>query len=113
MKRRGLLLLGAAWCGTARAATPAQALLDLFDDPATARLLGRAYLASLANPPSAEALTQSVWQDLPGPAPLREQVANLIHRDFEAGRLACADGWLLAHTEAQLCALAALMTPTG
>ena len=109
MTRRGILLLGAAWCGAARAASPAQALLDLFDDPARAHAIGRAYLAGLAHRPAAEALARSVWQDLAGPGPVRSQVADLVRRDFAAGRIECADGWLLARTEARLCALAALM----
>ena len=115
-RRLFMLLLAASGCGGtvasggrgATAAAPARVLLDLFGRPARVQSLGRAYLASLKQPPSAAALAGAVWQELDGVGTLRAQVADLVRRDFAAGRIACANGWLLSHTEARLCALAAL-----
>jgi hypothetical protein len=115
--RRLLLLLLAASGGGgaaasrgrgAMAAAPARALLELFDRPARVQALGRAYLAGLQRPPSAAALARAIWQELDGAGPLRARVADLVRRDFAAGRVASANGWLLSQTEARLCALAVL-----
>ena len=108
MKRRALLLGAPAACALPTPRPARAALLDLFDDPARARALGRAYLATLPTPPSADALTAAVTAGLPGTVRLRTEIAALIRADYAAERIECLDGWLLSRTEARLCAIAAL-----
>ncbi len=106
MNRRTLLLGLSAACALPAPRSARAALLDLFDDPARARGLGRAYLATAAT--DANALAVAVMAGLPGTGRLRTEVATLIRADYAAGRIECVDGWLLSRTEARLCAIAAL-----
>lgn len=85
---------------------------------ASARAVGRAYLAAhpaeadrerlvrtlVAEPATARALLAT----RPDPAALGEALAQAIRGDFLARRMVKVDGWLLARTEARLCALACL-----
>lgn len=85
---------------------------DFFPDLASARRIGRRYLASLpssldknailgASPALAKAIEASPQVRA---ALLRRSVAE----DFRRGDVAIVDGWVLSASEARLCALAAL-----
>ncbi len=97
-------------------------LLGVFSRPESAAIVGRRYLERYpmeadpvrllaaiegrlrraAGPPSLPPL------DRIGKAQLDRHIAAAVARDFEDGRMAEVEGWLLAETEARLCALAAL-----
>jgi hypothetical protein len=106
MNRRTLLLGLSAACALPAPRSARAALLHLFEDPARARPLGRAYLATVTT--DADALAAAVTAGLPGSGRLRTEVAALIRADYAAGRIECLNGWLLSRTEARLCAIAAL-----
>ena len=108
MRRRAVMAGALALCAVGEPADPAGALLALFTDRERARRLGRAYLAGLGELPSAAALADTIWRDLPAGGSMRAQVAALVRDDFAEGRLECVEGWLLSRTEARLCGLAAL-----
>lgn len=72
--------------------------------PEDVALIGERYLVGRPEEASVEALSAAV--DLPGGG--TEDFAALrrrIHREFDAGEVARVDGWVLALTEARLCAL--------
>ena len=46
-------------------------------------------------------------------ARLTRYVTAAVSRDFEDDRMTAVEGWLLAETEARICALAALVAPRG
>ena len=80
-----------------------------------ALVVGRGYLATLASRPTASDLATLVFGAVPVGASV--DVGSLIARvrerrnqDFLDGSLVTVDGWLLAATEARLCALAVLAT---
>jgi hypothetical protein len=115
------LVSGALWLGRSFgfAAVPeadekaaAASLLDaLFRDRASARAIGRSYLA-LAAPPEEQSIAGLLRALFPagvGDArALESHVAAAVRRDFAAGRVVTIGGWMLCRTEARLCALAAL-----
>jgi hypothetical protein len=106
MKRRTLLFAAPSVWALPAVASDRAALLALFENPARARALGEAYLATVAA--DADALAAAVMVALPGTGRLRTEVAALIRSDYAAGRIECLDGWLVSVTEARLCAIAAL-----
>jgi len=108
MKRRALLLGIPAACALPAPRPARAALLDLFDNPARATALGRAYLATFPTAPDADALAAAVMDGIPASPDLRQAVAARIRADYAASRIECLDGWLLSRTEARLCAIAAL-----
>jgi hypothetical protein len=82
-------------------------------DDATVEL-GRTYLrmepgesdqATLARLIAAPELGSST---LPGPEAIRRLVARQVQEDFDRSDVVSVRGWLLARTEARICALAAL-----
>jgi soluble lytic murein transglycosylase-like protein len=111
MNRRGFLI--AAW---ASALVPALAGgasgAELFSDPGAAARLGARYLAALA--PSrrrGETIAAlALARGVAGMAPRsrRAQIAAAIRRDFAEGAIVTIDGWMLARSEARLCASAYL-----
>jgi hypothetical protein len=83
----------------------------------SARAIGREYLRLVPAEASAAALAARVVERLPGGSRtvdaasddrLRELLLGATLEDFEALRTVELHGWLLARTEARLCALAAL-----
>lgn len=81
------------------------------------RALGRAYLRTTPQERDATAL---VWLLLPdraerarfsrmSEAERREALRARVREDFRAGRVTQVEGWVLARTEARLCALRALV----
>lgn len=90
--------------------------LDLslvFADPASARSIGRRYLAQYPERSSRSRLLAEL--DLPAARPAAPGRAGLIEwieqaqqRDFAEGRTVVVNNWVLSRTEAALCALSAL-----
>ncbi len=96
---------------------PAQALVEALDRPESARLVGLRVLAALPDP-SRDALVA----ELAAAAGLAVEAVPAIDRsllrsrldaaraaDFRRGDTVRVQGWVLASTEARLCALAALL----
>ena len=85
----------------------------LFGDPAAARRLGQRYLMTHPDERSAVRL----WaRELAGArrscgtaSGLRRAVAQRRERDLQDGVVAIVDGWVLARTEARVCALLAVL----
>ncbi len=86
-----------------------RALSGLFTALPSARAIGAAYLRSCADD-GLDAATLAA--ELPAEVTmtvLRETVAARVRDDFANARVVNVDGWLLARTEARLCALAYLV----
>ena len=103
-----------------RGTTDEDCLLSLFRDPESAATVGRRFLDLHPQRASTVLLVDELTaQIVPEGVPLagfppREIVARTskrIQRDFEEDRVVELDGWVLAHTEVSLCALAALENP--
>ena len=78
-------------------------------DVATGWALGRAHLAAGADPAALHARFRALAASGPrGLADLRALVAAATAEDLERGEVALVDGWVLARTEAEILALAAL-----
>jgi hypothetical protein len=131
MKRRTFvavlpcLLAGFAWPGGARsrpsaprtAEPPSQpleeALVRLFSRPADARAVGACYLRDYPERCDRRRLLAEVGLD-PPPASvrdgssLRRHLRELQQRDFVDGNTVVVNRWILARTEASLCALVTL-----
>jgi hypothetical protein len=116
--RRGILarlgmaggLLGGLLLPRVAGARPAGHLAALHDLDA-ARRIGRAYLAD--HPGEADAAVLTTWLDqaLGKPASVpaaRAALRRAVRDDMRGGRSVVVDGWVLALTEARLCALAGL-----
>ena len=109
--------------GVARAAHTAgarsAALLALEVDRASAREIGRAFIAtsSAALAPESLARRIEIAHGLPDPArgaqAGRAWLAAAVRRDFECERTVVLDGWVLARTEVELCALHQLAASGG
>lgn len=86
------------------------ALAGLLADPAAARELGKAYLRTAPNTATID--MQTLLRELSNPrtpaAPLARHLARRVEDDFEHGNTALVGGWLLARTEAAVCAMLAL-----
>lgn len=100
--------------GAGRASAVPDGLADFFGAPASAAVLGRAYLKTVPNHRDANYLA-ALLDELPeaahGPAArgdLRRALARCRVADFAAGRTVAVDGWILARSEARLCAAVAL-----
>lgn len=131
MKRRSFLTL-LAWMGGLGLLRPGRAvdelrktaeeplgmrLADLLTDQRSAAAVGRAYLRSAPHERNPHLLVQAIAASRPelrrnlaaSDVPrLRAWLSQALREDFEQGRLVEVDGWILAETEARLCALAAL-----
>ncbi|MGH3092968.1 MAG: hypothetical protein ACRDOG_11685 [Gaiellaceae bacterium] len=127
--RRRTFLLGAAGAGVSAlwgsarlwpfAQTPVSAgerLAGLIDHE-SARVIGREYLRLVPGEASAATLAARVVERLPGGSRavdaasddrLHELLLGVTLEDFEGLRTVELHGWVLARTEARLCALAAL-----
>jgi hypothetical protein len=129
MRRRTFLLaagaLGAslAWRGLGSppvfgtAAGGSERLAALLRHEESACAVGRTYLRAVPADASAAVLTARVAERLPGglravdtvsDGRLRELLARAVTEDFRELRTVEVQGWVLAQTEARLCALAAL-----
>ena len=83
-------------------------LTHFFRHPNSARHVGQAYLR--LNPEEADLshLLEILGANTAQP-PLRPMLLAQLRQDFEAGRMVNVQGWMLAQTEARLCAVAALL----
>jgi hypothetical protein len=113
-RRRLLGLLGAAallscWRPAAAGSSLQDALADLLGDPATARALGRAYLAGDGRREAGVRALATELDSLPAePKTLRHTIAAASRRDYAGDRIVVVDGWVMPETEARVCALMAL-----
>ena len=107
----------AFFAGCGRESGLARSLSAFFADPASARAVGREYLAlSLDETDAASVLERLAgthlreWEALAASDPERlVRALRLQHRgDFAYERVVAIRGWVLSQTEARLCALAAL-----
>lgn len=107
----------------ARAAHTAEArctaLLAVEVDRASAREIGRQFFASSSARLTPESLARriEIARGLPDPACGARAglawLATAVRRDFECERTVALDGWVLARTEVELCALHHLATSRG
>lgn len=90
----------------------ASLLMDVIPDRQSAAAVGQAYLET--NPAARSASLRLARQLLAGPAASREALRQTLRarcaRDFEGGNTIFVRGWLLAETEAQVAALAVLLS---
>jgi len=137
LSKRGFLQLLAAFAALGRAAfarrgeaampvaattEPANLVLAMFSDPASAAMVGQQYLNRFPDEANADRLVQLLERRVraaPGSADggsvthLSESgfagdLQAAVRLDFQEGRTIDLDGWILARTELRLCALAAL-----
>jgi hypothetical protein len=86
-----------------------------FSDAVAARAVGNAYLASNPRERDGRRLVarlraaSSDWSRVRRSDDVRRLAAVEVRRDYEAGRIANAGGWMLSLTEARLCGLAVLV----
>jgi hypothetical protein len=86
-----------------------RALSSLFSALPSARAIGAAYLRSCpADGLDAETLATALPTGL-NVTELRSAIAAGVRDDFANARVVTVDGWMLAVTEARLCALACLV----
>ena len=125
IKRRGVLLAIAAAlipgsldgiCWLHRFGAPKTLAEAMFSDLATARMIGTRYLIQAAHECDAAVLTAELPAGCAAPPASLHSVADMRKlidaqrtRDFATGDTVIIDGWILARTEARLCALTALM----
>jgi hypothetical protein len=88
-------------------------LLALFTDPWCAYSIGTAFARTMPEAArSADLLAAAFLTEQPAAFAtideLRASILMQIHGDFAEGRVVNVDGWLLAVTEARLCALVTL-----
>jgi hypothetical protein len=89
---------------------------DLLPHAPAARMIGERYLATAPEERSASRLAAALFGSMPPKtradagalSRLRQAVDARRRHDFACGDTVILDGWLLARTEARLCALAAL-----
>jgi hypothetical protein len=114
--------LGIAWSiGTKTlthsAASPEQIQADLatlLQYQASAKIIGQRYLQHYPQEANIEQLLSLIAVDVVSgargdPQELRGRLAQKIRQDFADERVVNLQGWLLARTEARLCALAVLV----
>jgi hypothetical protein len=85
--------------------------------PTSARVIGEAYLQSAPDEASVAFLEQAIRNTIAAAGvgagastapPLGQLLQERITADFSAGQMVSVKGWMLARTEARLCALMAL-----
>jgi len=90
-----------------------EAVAALWSREGGARRVGREYLAQAPDDADPDRLAEILFGDprtaaAMSSAALRAHVARRRARDFETGDTVIVDGWVLARTEARLCALTVL-----
>jgi len=92
-------------------------LIAAVRNPASARTIGKAYLATCERLPGIDELVDALCHGAPsledecgsgGIPALKQALAVKQRQDFEHGRVVRVRGWILSATEAQLCSLVAL-----
>ena len=93
------------------------ALAGIPADPKAARTIGSAYLAAEPGEADEAALVAGLFgEDGLGeaaPGDLSERLRSLVRTDFAAGRTVVLGGWVLARSEARMCALVEILAQTG
>ena len=91
----------------------ASALTTLFKDPEGASAVGRRYLALHPDEADADRLSEALFDTAqpfrPTAKTLRSDLSRQRECDFRDGDVVILDGWLLARSEARVCALTALL----
>ena len=117
--------MAALWLGFGLPAGAAEAsesddariLLGLLDDRPAAALLGSSWLKQTngeLSPPAAivdrltQGLRQQGWTGRTDNEELRRRLSAAVQQDFRTGAVVTIDGWQIARTQAELCALAYL-----
>ncbi len=93
----------------AGATAETEAMLDLLPDREAAVKLGGLWVGSGRTQPAEilESLQPKLrWSAAVNPGTFRHNLANAIGDDFRSGRVVKVEGWQLAKTQAELCALA-------
>lgn len=93
----------------------ASQLVQTLDNPHAAAEIGATFLSSRAEP-QAEIFRAALSAKLTArgigpkadPQAIKDAMSQLIRSDFAGGNLTDIEGWMLARSEAELCALAAL-----
>jgi hypothetical protein len=94
----------------------ARRLVGLLRHRGSARVIGTAYLDQVPSEAGIAPLVDGILAGLDGGASalrtsedeLRRLLAHRVVKDFETDATVCLRGWVVARTEARLCALAAL-----
>ena len=86
-------------------------LLGIFSDLDSPRILGKRYLALYPQEkPGALLLAARIQSSQPGTSgAARRLLARERELDFRNGEIVMVDGWILSRTEAEICALTALL----
>jgi hypothetical protein len=95
--------------GTTPQPAPGSALLHMLPDRSHAAVIGRAYLASHPEEAGLDAVLRHLEGLTDASGDVRGAIAARLRRDFEERDTVRLDGWVLARTEARLCALCALL----
>ena len=93
------------------------ALLSTLGDQRAAAMVGHLALDAAPIWGDSDAIADEIWNRLgmdraADAAAIRARLSSIIRDDFAAERTLRLDGWLVAETEARLCALAALTAQT-
>lgn len=104
------------WSRSGTTAEPAAQLLALFRTPEAAVEVGRRYLAGRGTGDSTAGLVARLERDAEIMAALQDHhrerlraaIGRRIDADLAAARVARIDGWIVATTEAEVCAVCAL-----
>jgi hypothetical protein len=97
---------------------PSRRLGTLFAHQESARAIGSRYLQAFPDEASGRSLVGRIARGLPGGEEairtsgdddLRVLLARRSMQDFAEGRTVELDGWILARTEARLCALSSIL----
>jgi hypothetical protein len=100
------------WVGGSRGTAKdlASTIVDALGSPASARVIGAAYLARHPAERDRSRLLKELDLGAAGcdGARIRALVADRRREDFASGRCVEVNGWILSRTEVRLCALAAL-----
>lgn len=86
-------------------------LMNIFPDPAAPQALGQAYLERYPAEADVRLLMRSFQDDadLPEARDLAQRLGERRSRDFRDGDTVVVEGWVLARSEARLCALTVLL----
>jgi hypothetical protein len=107
----------APWTTDRSVGRPAHRLTMLFADAESAKAIGRAYLHITPGESNPYTLLSALRQDVPGlqralrlspDKDLRHLLALNCMEDFARSRTVELDGWIVARTEARLCAFSAV-----
>jgi len=92
-------------------------LLRVYADRNSASIVGTAFLQGLSERPDMDQLVRGLVSNLDlstekalafSPSELRQHLKGITSTEFDRGQTAKVQGWVLAKTEAWLCALATL-----